>query len=378
MIPMRVLITGGAGFIGSHLVDRFLQMGYDVHVLDSLEPRVHPHGWPAYLPSEVDFIRGDVRDKHALAQALRGVDIVSHQAAYQDYMPDYSRFFSTNVASTALIYEIIREEHLPVRKVMVASSQAVYGEGQYLCETCGLFQPASRRVADLDQSSWELRCPQCGRPANPLRLREEYANPFNAYALSKLGEELAALRLGQLLGIPTVALRYSITQGPRQSPFNSYSGICRIFTTRLMNGDAPIIFEDGKQTRDFTHVQDLVDAHMLLLARDDTAFQSYNVGSGRSITVLEYARLLIEVMGMSVEPVISGEYRVGDNRHSVSDISKLLALGWQPQRTLRDIFVDYLKWLATQDYRTESYRAADAAMRVAGVIRRVGESPSRA
>jgi dTDP-L-rhamnose 4-epimerase len=143
-----------------------------------------------------------------------------------------------------------------------------------------------------------------------------------------------------------------------------------------MNGDAPIIFEDGKQTRDFTHVQDLVDAHMLLLARDDTAFQSYNVGSGRSITVLEYARLLIEVMGMSVEPVISGEYRVGDNRHSVSDISKLLALGWQPQRTLRDIFVDYLKWLATQDYRTESYRAADAAMRVAGVIRRVGESPS--
>jgi len=371
---MRVLVTGGAGFIGSHLVDRFMDMGYDVRVLDNLDPRVHPNGRPKYLSEKVDFIQGDVRDKNVLAEALRNVHIVSHQAAYQDYMPDYSRFIDVNAVSTALILEIIQEQGLNVRKVIVASSQAVYGEGQYLCEKCGILQPHNRNKVDLDLGRWELMCPTCLQETTPLLLSEEYANPFNAYALSKLSEEMIALRLGKILGIPTVALRYSITQGMRQSPYNAYSGICRIFTTRLLNGDPPVIYEDGLQTRDFVHVQDLVDAHMLVLEREDTAYEAYNIGSGRQTTVSEYANELISAMEKEASPLIPGEYRLGDNRHSVSDISKLKALGWQPKKTLREIFTDYLAWLKELNVCVDSYKEADHEMRQQGVIRKIGNT----
>ena len=369
---MNVLVTGGAGFIGSHLVDRFLDMGYQVCVLDNLEPRVHPRGRPDYLPSEVEFIHGDVRDKEVLAKALRDVNIVSHQAAYQDYMPDYSKFIGVNAYSTALFFELIQERRLPVQRMVVASSQAVYGEGQYRCPEHGMFQPLARSHEDLENGLWEVRCPTCGREAQPLLLQEDFANPFNAYALSKWSEEAIALRLGRLIGVPTVALRYSITQGPRQSLFNAYSGICRIFTARLLSGEPPIIFEDGQQTRDFIHVQDVVDAHMLVLENPATDYQAFNVGSGQATTVLEYANLLMEVMGVQgIQPVFSGEYRVGDNRHSVSDISKLKALSWEPKRTLRDILTHYLEWVQQQQIGLDAFRQADRVMRELGVVRKI-------
>ena len=368
---MRVLVTGGAGFIGSHLVDRFLQLGYQVRVIDSLEKRVHPQGRPDYLPGDVEFIHGDVRDRDLLAKALRDVDIVSHQAAYQDYMPDYSKFISVNAHSTALLLEVIQEEQLPVQRIIVASSQAVYGEGQYECPEHGAFQPKARSQEDLDSGFWEIRCPVCQSVARPLLLREEFANPYNAYALSKWSQEMIALRLGRLIGIPTVALRYSITQGPRQSPFNVYSGICRIFTTRLLCGEPPIVFEDGQQTRDFVHVQDVVDAHMCVLENPAADYEAFNVGSGQPTTVMEYATLMMEVMDVqNLKPVFSGEYRVGDNRHSVSDISKLKALGWEPKRTLTDIFTDYLNWIQQQQIKPNAFRQADKAMRDLGVVRR--------
>lgn len=369
-----MLVTGGAGFIGSHLVDHFLRTGWSVRVVDSLETRVHPRGKPAYLPAEVEFIQADVRDRERMRRALRGVDVVSHQAAYQDYMPDYSRFMAVNAVSVALIMEIIHEDRLPVHKMIIASSQAVYGEGQYECARCGPFQPDARSEAELDIGLWEISCPACGDLATPLLLREEYANPFNAYALSKLSEEMISLRLGRLLGIPSVALRYSITQGPRQSPFNAYSGICRIFTARIMNGQPPIVFEDGRQTRDFVHVQDVVDANMLVLDHHEAVYQVYNVGSGQPTTVLDYARALAGAMGSNAEPLLSGEYRIGDNRHSVSDISKLTALGWRPKRSLQDIFIDYLDWLQNESSRSllaDGLRRADQEMRSRGVIRRV-------
>ena len=368
---VRVLVTGGAGFIGSHLVDRFLQRGDRVRVVDSLEPRVHPHGRPEYLPDDVEFIPGDVRDRQVLQKALRGVDVVSHQAAYQDYMPDYATFIHVNAYSTVLMLEIIHQEHLPVRKIIVASSQAVYGEGQYECPEHGVFQPHARSQDDLDRGFWELRCPACRAPARPCLLCETFANPYNAYALSKLGEEMIALRLGRLIGVPTVALRYSITQGPRQSPHNAYSGICRIFTTRLLASEPPIIYEDGQQTRDFVHVQDVVNAHMCVLEHSAADYEAFNVGSGQPTIIAEYADLLMEAMGVrGVQPVVSGEYRVGDNRHSVSDISKLKALGWTPTRTLGDIFADYLEWIGQQKTEQHAFEEADRAMRAQGIVRR--------
>src|SRR5579863_3009166 len=183
---MKVLVTGGAGFIGSHLVDRFLQDGFQVRVLDSLDPRVHPRGRPGYLPSDIEFIHGSVTNREVLRNALQGVDVVSHQAAYQDYMPDFSHFLEVNAVSTALIYELIVQHRLPIRKIIVASSQAVYGEGQYECPQDGFMLPQPRSQQQLAWGDWEVNCPQCGQKATPVPLQEAHNNPYNQYAVSKL------------------------------------------------------------------------------------------------------------------------------------------------------------------------------------------------
>jgi len=365
---MRVLITGGAGFIGSHLVDRFLAESFRVRVLDNLDPKVHPYGKPKYLPSKVEFIHGDVTERRILSQALRDVDVVSHQAAYQDYMPDFSRFFLVNATGTALLYELIVQQRLPIRKVIVASSQAVYGEGQYTCVDHGVFLPAPRSQEELAARQWELRCPQCGRLAQPCLLSEEYTNPYNQYAVSKIAQEKVALGLGWLHGIPTVALRFSITQGARQSLYNNYSGICRIFFSRALRNQPLVIYEDGRQTRDFVHVQDVVDANMLVLERDDANFQAFNVGSGHHTTVLEYAREVLEKLSSGVGLKISGEYRRGDNRHSVSSIEKICRLGWRPRRNLGDIMSDFLSWVESLGGLPEGIADAYSEMRSAGVV----------
>jgi dTDP-L-rhamnose 4-epimerase len=365
---MKVLITGGAGFIGSHLVDRFLQDGFQVRILDSLDRRVHPHGRPSYLPRKVEFVQEDVTNKQNLLCALQGIDIVSHQAAYQDYMPDFSRFLSVNAVSTALIFELIVQHRLPVKKVIVASSQAVYGEGQYDCPQHGFFLPTPRSQQQLLQGDWELHCPQCQRPAKPQLLREEHNNPYNQYAVSKLAGEKAALGLGWLHGIPTVALRYSITQGARQSLYNRYSGVCRIFFSQALRGLPLIIYEDGQQTRDFVHVQDVVDANMLVLERDEANFQMFNVGSGKAMSVLAYAHAVLKKLSSRVTLEMSGEYRRGDNRHSVSSVEKLRRLGWQPRRPLSVVLDDFLEWIDSVGGIPQQVEDAHAHMRDAGVV----------
>ena len=365
---MRVLITGGAGFIGSHLVDRFHKEGCQVRVLDNLDPKVHPSGEPPKFPPGVEFIRGDVTDREALRFALRGVDIISHQAAYQDYMPDFSRFLAVNAVGTALLYELILEERMKIRKVIVASSQAVYGEGQYVCEEHGSFLPIPRSPQQLQRRAWEVACAKCGRRAQPSLLVEEQTNPYNQYAVSKLAQEKTALGLGWIHGIPTVALRYSITQGPRQSLFNHYSGICRIFVSRALTGDPLVIYEDGLQTRDFVHIEDVVNANMLVFENDAADGQAFNVGSGRATSVLEYAQLVREKVGNAVESRLPGEYRTGDNRHSVSSIAKLRELGWTPRKTLSNILDDFLKWIQQSGGVPEQVRDAYSHMKQAGVV----------
>jgi dTDP-L-rhamnose 4-epimerase len=226
------------------------------------------------VPKQVRFLHADVRDRSAWETALEGVEVVFHQAAYQDYMPDYSTFFHTNVVGTALLFEIIRQRGYAIKKVIVASSQAVYGEGQYQCEEHGFFLPPARSLEGMRNADWEIHCPTCGLPARSLLLSEEYTNPFNQYALSKFSQELTALRLGRSLDIPTVALRYSITQGPRQSLQNQYSGILRIFLRRIKAGLPLIIYEDGVQTRDFVHVKDVVAANMKVLMSAEANYLS--------------------------------------------------------------------------------------------------------
>lgn len=372
---MKALVTGGAGFIGSHIADAMLARGYAVRVVDNLQRRVHPRGKPAYLDPEIDFVLGDVRDKQVMEQALSGVDFVFHVAAYQDYMRDYSTFFDTNVTSTALIFEIIRERNYPVQKFVLSSSQAVYGEGQYRCAEHGFQMPGARTITRLDQGEWNLFCEHCGRELEPLLLEEQHTNPTTSYGLTKLFGEMVANRLGRLVGVPSVSLRYSITQGARQSFYNAYSGICRIFTRALRNRKRPVIYEDGLQQRDYVHIEDVVSANLLALDNDAMNFQSYNVGTGKCTTVLEYARMLAAKMGVDLEPEIPGAYRIGDVRHTVSSVTKLTGLGWRPTKNLDEIFEHYLRWLATLNDTEDYFTPAYEAMRQDGVVRELRSTP---
>jgi dTDP-L-rhamnose 4-epimerase len=342
---MRALVTGGAGFIGSHLVDRFLNEGYEVRVVDNLDPRVHRCGVPNDVARESEFIQASVTDRRTWERALKGVDVVSHQAAYQDYMLDFSKFLEVNAVSTALMFEVLVERRWRPQKIVVASSQAVYGEGQYTCPAHGFQLPKTRSREQLRMADWEVHCPDCNQFCSPLPLDESRPNPFNQYAVSKLAGEKMALGLGSIYNIPTIALRYSITQGPRQSLFNQYSGVLRIFTAQAFAGEPFTIYEDGRQTRDFVHVQDVVDANFLVLNDARADFEAFNVGSGKPTSVLQYAEVLIAKLGREIGRRIPGQFRVGDNRHTVSSIAKLSALGWRPQRNLEQILDDFLAWV---------------------------------
>ena len=370
---LRVLVTGGAGFIGSHTVDLLLERGYQVRVLDALLPPVHRHGrLPEYVPRDVEFIRGDVRSGEDMDKALVDVDYVFHLAAYQDYLTDFSKFATTNDAGTALLYELIVNRRLPVQKVVVASSQAVYGEGKHSCPEHGVQYPELRATEELLRGQWEPLCRECGHTMTPLLTDEARVNPHNQYAVSKFAQELYALTLGKRYGIPTVAMRYSITQGPRQSFFNAYSGICRIFTMRLLHDQQPVAYEDGQQLRDYVYVRDVARANLLVLLREEADYQVFNVGGGKATTVLEYAHLVARTMGKDVEPKVPGEFRFGDTRHVFSDIAKLCNLGWEPLTPLPWIVEEYVDWAKSQPETKDYYAEAEQVMKQMGTVRRVG------
>ena len=366
----RILVTGGAGFIGSHTVDLLVERGYSVRVLDSLQERVHPRGWPAYLPASVERLRGDVRDKAAWETALENIDAVFHLAAYQDYMPDFSTFFQVNTVGAALLYEVIAEKHLPVRKVVLASSQATYGEGKYQCTEHGIIYPPSRPDPQLARGDWELRCPHCDRPMETQPITEDTVNPHTAYGISKYAAELASFNLGRKYDIPTVNMRYSIVQGPRNSFYNAYSGICRIFTLRLLNDQPPICYEDGQQLRDYVYVGDVARANLLVMEDARADYRAFNVAGQRGTTVLEYAHLVARATGRHIEPLVSGDYRFGDTRHTVSSGAALAELGWRPEVPLETVVSEYVDWVCQQPDQDDFYAATEQKMRAADVIRR--------
>ena len=370
---MRVLVTGGAGFIGSHTVDRLVARGDAVRVLDSLERPVHQSDRPPpWLHPAAEFVRGDATRREDLLPALAGIDAVIHLAAYQDYLPDFSRFFRVNAAGTALLYELVVEQRLPVRKIVVASSQAAYGEGRHRCPEGHALHPSMRPEAQLRRGDFELRCPEHGAPTSWLTTDESVVNPQNPYGLSKHAQEQIAIQLGRRYAIPSVALRYSIVQGPRQSFTNAYSGACRVFCLALHLGRVPPIYEDGLQVRDFVNIHDVVDANLRVL--DDTRADGrvFNVGGGRPYGVLEFAAITASVFGREVELRASGAYRFGDTRHIVSDVSSLRGLGWEPRRTPEDSVAEYREWLRGMDPGDDVLARADARMRELGVVREVG------
>lgn len=365
-----ILVTGGAGFIGSHTCDRLVTLGHDVVVLDALTAPVHRDRKPNYLTPGVDLFVGDVRNRDLVTNLLRRVDAVYHFAAYQDYLPDFTTFTDVNVTSTALLYEIIVAERLELSRVVVASSQAAMGEGLYVCPDHGEQTPDMRPESALAQSQWDLTCPVCGGPLEMLRTPERIANPQNAYGMSKHAEEVVAVNLGRRYGIPTVALRYSIVQGPRQSVYNAYSGACRIFCLHYLQGSAPTLYEDGQAIRDYVNIHDVVDANLLVLSDDRATGRVFNVGGGTGYPTEQFANVVRRQYGSDEPGRISGEYRFGDTRHILSDIDALKQLGWAPRRTPVDSVAEYAAWLEGMAGLDQILAGADAKMRALGVVRK--------
>jgi dTDP-L-rhamnose 4-epimerase len=285
-----------------------------------------------------------VRRKTDWVRALRDVDYVYHFAAYQDQRPDFSTFFHTNTLGTALLYEVAVELRLAIKRVVTASSQFVYGDGRYRCShSPTVFRPELRARMALEQRRFDIVCPH-GRPARFLLFKEDQSlTPTNSYGLSKEAIERLSLRLGKTYGLPTTILRYSIVQGPRQSPLNLYSGALRIFVTQALAGKPITVFEDGLQKRDFVNIADVVAANMTVLRKPQAAFAVFNVGGGRAYSVLRFARAVKRITG-SRSPIVVGGFRRTDTRHAVSDIAKLSRLGWQPTHDIEDSIRDYVRW----------------------------------
>jgi len=368
----KVLITGGAGFIGSHTADLLLKKGYEVRVLDKLCEPVHQNEeWPKYLDERIEKIKGDVASKEDWLTALKGVDAVIHLAAYQDLLPNFTRFFEDNAKGTALLYDVIVNEKLPIQKVVVASSQFVYGQGKYVNKNGKNVFARDRKEEDLQNAVWEPRDPKTFEQGlTPALNSEDHQDPSNQYSISKYTQELIALKIGRNYNIPSVAMRYSIVQGARQSFKNAYSGVLRLFTLKALAGEEPSIYEDGQQLRDYVHVDDVASANVLAMEDERANYENFNVGGGKGYTVIEFAKIVAEVTNRNdwtFQP--NGQYRVGDTRHSISDISKLKSLGWSPTKTPKDAVAEYVNWLKTQEVDFSVLQQSEELMKKLGALR---------
>ncbi|HET9098745.1 MAG TPA: NAD-dependent epimerase/dehydratase family protein [Acidobacteriaceae bacterium] len=351
----QILITGGAGFVGSHLADGLLRAGHRVRVLDDLTPQVHPTGPPDYLSTAVELVRGDVRDPNILREALNGVHVIFHFAAtvgVGQSMYEISRYMSVNTLGTAeLLQTLLDTEHTP-EKLIVASSMSIYGEGEYICSECGrLDYPSVRPVSQLKSAQWEMHCTACSGALRPVPTREAKPSELNSvYALSKRDQEQLCLIYGRTYGIPVTALRFFNIYGTRQALSNPYTGVAAIFAARLINNQPPLVFEDGEQMRDFVSVHDIVRANMLAMERPESDGEVINVGCGKPISIRSVAEVLSSALGKpDLAPVITQKYRAGDIRHCYADLTKSRnLLGYEPQVTHEDGFRELGAWLANQ------------------------------
>jgi len=372
---MRVLVTGGAGFIGSHTVDKLLKIGHEVRILDNLQKPVHLYGKPKWIPREAEFIFGDIREKDLLKKCLKGIDAIYHFAAYQDYLPNFSKFFQVNAVGTALLYETILEMKLDIAKVIVASSQFVQGEGIYKCKSCEIVSGVLMRSdSQLSKCNWEHNCIKCGNSMEWQWTTESYSSPPNAYALAKHSQEIQSITFGKRYNIPSVALRYSIVQGPRQSFYNAYSGACRIFSLNYYFKKEPILYEDGLQCRDFINIHDVVAANIMALENDKMNFEVFNVGGGYPYTVKDFAEIVREEFNKRNDsdlppPKIPKKYRFGDTRNACSNIEKLKALGWNPSKSPHESVTEYVNWLYNQKNVKDILDYAEKTMNELNVIR---------
>ncbi|MEO6726585.1 MAG: NAD-dependent epimerase/dehydratase family protein [Blastocatellia bacterium] len=368
----RALVTGGAGLIGSHIVDLLLGEGWAVRILDNLEPNTHRESKPAWIAPDAQFVLGDIRNRATVRAALEDIDVVFHQAAYGGYMPEIAKYVEVNSFGTAQMLEIIREENLPVKKFIVASSQAVYSEGAARCPQHGLIFPAVRPVEQLAAGDFEVHCPECDTITTQAPTPERAPiGGETVYAITKVDQEKLVLTWGRQTGVPVVALRYSCTYGPRQSIFNPYTGVIAIFCTRLLNHQPPVLYEDGNQTRDFSFVEDIARANLLAATTDKLDGLPVNVGSGKASAIREVAELIADALKIPIAPLAQGEFRPGEMRHLTSDITRIRAAGYEPQTSLATGIGRYLDWIRGQADVRDYFGAAENILRAKGIVHRV-------
>ncbi len=377
---MKVLITGGAGFIGSNLALKLLSQGHDVTVLDSLSPQIHGDSpettSPLYISvkDKVNFVCGSVCDKELLRQAIEGQDAIVHLAAETgtgQSMYEIQRYVEVNIGGTALLLDILANEKTSVKKVVVASSRSIYGEGKYHSEKLGVIYPGARAEADMLAGQFELLCPITKKPLELLPTDEESKiHPSSVYGITKQNQEQMVLTVCPSIGIAGVALRYQNVYGPGQSLSNPYTGILSIFSTRIKNKNSISIFEDGKESRDFVYIDDVVDATILALTKDEANNQVFGIGSGVATDVLTVATTLVKSYGINVPVSVTGQFRLGDIRHNFADLTKSKnLLSYTPKIDFETGIQRFVEWVNQQDIKQDNYDLSIVEMKKRGLFK---------
>lgn len=372
----NVLVTGGAGFIGSHIALNLLKKGYKVRILDNLSPQIH--GEEAELPSmlrgKVEFIQGDVRNKSDWYAALEGQDAVIHLAAETgtgQSMYEIHKYTDTNIGGTALLLDILTNDKHSIKKVVVASSRAIYGEGKYFCSEHGNVYPLARNDKDMQNNDFEVKCPFCNEDVKLVATTEDSKiHPTSIYGITKQVQEEMVMVACKALGIPCVAYRYQNVYGPGQSLSNPYTGILSIFSNRIRQGKAINIFEDGLETRDFVYIDDIAEATIMGLENDNANYNIFNVGSGVATNVITVVNMLEKAYGKGVDSFVSGEYRIGDIRHNFADISLIREkLNYIPKVTFEEGIKNFTEWVLSQDDTEDRYEESLTEMKAKGLMR---------
>ena len=355
----RILVTGGAGFIGSHTVDLLIENGYDTIIMDNLEPQVHgvEQIKPEYVNKEAIFIQHDIQDKEFLSKIIADVDAIIHLAALVGVgqsMYQIDRYVDANTKATAILLDVLAKKEHNVKKLIVASSMSIYGEGKYYCKNCDLdVYPDLRNSEQLKNEQWDQLCPNCNSILKSLPTDEEKPLiPTSIYAQSKRHQEEMSILIGKTYSIPTVALRYFNVYGSRQSLSNPYTGAAAIFTSRILNNKPPYIFEDGNQKRDFINVKDIAKANLLALESKNADYKAINIGTGKPISIKELAETLIKLYNKpNLKPLVSNEYRKGDIRHCYANITKAQnLLNFEPSKSLQEGLMELSGWAKTHGW----------------------------
>lgn len=376
---MKVLITGGAGFIGSNLALKLISKGYEVVLLDNLSRQIHGENYKEsytyrLIANKCELIVGDVTNFEDWKRAIKGVDIIVHLAAETgtgQSMYEINKYIDVNISGTAKLLEVITNEKNQVKKLVIAASRAVYGEGKFQCDKHGIVYPEARKDEDMSRRDFEVKCPVCNQNVEMMPTDEDSKlHPTSVYGHTKQSQEELCMIVGKSINLPIVAFRFQNVYGPGQSLKNPYTGILSIFSTRIKNGNDLNIFEDGLETRDFVYIEDITDSIILGIENDNANFQSFNVGSGEKIDVLTVANTLKEKYKANVNINVSGNYRLGDIRHNLGDLTKIRSLlGYEPKVKFTEGISNFVDWVEKQEVESDNYEASIEEMKKKGLYK---------